>query len=105
MNIQQQEHGAVLVVRPDGPLAGKDASQCRSALDEALRDKLGRVVLDASAIRRSEDAFVDELIGTAPAWGAAVLTARCLGAPSTWPRWRRLRTRRTWCGRRTLAAA
>ena len=32
--------------------------------------------LDSAAIRRSEDAFVDELIGSAPQLGAALLTAR-----------------------------
>ena len=32
--------------------------------------------LDGDAIRRSEDAFVDDLIGSAPAQGAALLTAR-----------------------------
>ncbi len=32
--------------------------------------------LDGAAIRRSEDAFVDALIGSAPARGAALLTAR-----------------------------
>lgn len=32
--------------------------------------------LDPLTLRRSEDAFVDELIGTAPAHGVAVLTAR-----------------------------
>jgi N-formylglutamate amidohydrolase len=33
-------------------------------------------VLDSAAIRRSEDAFVDELIGSAPVFGIALLTAR-----------------------------
>jgi N-formylglutamate amidohydrolase len=37
---------------------------------------MAAAALDGSAIRRSEDAFVDELIGTAPTHGAAVLTAR-----------------------------
>ena len=37
---------------------------------------MAAAALDAAAIRRSEDAFVDELIGTAPAHGVAVLTAR-----------------------------
>ena len=37
---------------------------------------MAAAILDASAIRRSEDAFVDELIGAAPAHGVAVLAAR-----------------------------
>lgn len=39
-------------------------------------DLMAAAALDAQAIRRSEDAFVDELISGAPALGAAVITAR-----------------------------
>lgn len=37
---------------------------------------MAAAVLDSAAIRRSEDAFVDELIASGPAYGAAVITAR-----------------------------
>jgi N-formylglutamate amidohydrolase len=37
---------------------------------------MAAAVLDAAAIRRSEDAFVDELIACAPACGASTITAR-----------------------------
>ncbi|MGZ3346203.1 MAG: N-formylglutamate amidohydrolase, partial [Caulobacteraceae bacterium] len=37
---------------------------------------MAAAALDAAAIRRSEDAFVDELIATGPACGASVITAR-----------------------------
>jgi len=37
---------------------------------------MAAAALDAAAIRRSEDAFVDELIASGPAHGAAVITAR-----------------------------
>lgn len=39
-------------------------------------DMMAATTLDAVAIRRSEDAFVDELIEAGPRLGAAVLTAR-----------------------------
>lgn len=39
-------------------------------------DMMAAAALDAQSIRRSEDAFVDELIAGAPALGAAVITAR-----------------------------
>jgi N-formylglutamate amidohydrolase len=39
-------------------------------------EMMAAAALDATAIRRSEDAFVDELIGAAPATGVAILTAR-----------------------------
>jgi N-formylglutamate amidohydrolase len=37
---------------------------------------MAAAALDAAAIRRSEDAFVDELIGSGPGYGAAVIAAR-----------------------------
>jgi len=39
-------------------------------------DMMSAAVLDAQAIRRSEDAFVDDLIAAAPNLGAATITAR-----------------------------
>jgi N-formylglutamate amidohydrolase len=39
-------------------------------------DMMAAAALDAHAIRRSEDVFVDELIGRAPELGAAVIAAR-----------------------------
>lgn len=37
---------------------------------------MAAAALDSAAIRRSEDAFVDELIASGPAYGAAVIAAR-----------------------------
>ena len=39
-------------------------------------DMMDAAALDAVAIRRSEDAFVDELVGAAPRLGAALIVAR-----------------------------
>ncbi|WP_374471507.1 N-formylglutamate amidohydrolase [Phenylobacterium sp.] len=39
-------------------------------------DMMAAAALDALSIRRSEDAFVDDLIGAAPDLGAALITAR-----------------------------
>jgi len=39
-------------------------------------DMMAAAALDALAIRRSEDAFVDELVSAAPKLGAALITAR-----------------------------
>ncbi len=43
-------------------------------------DMMAASTLDAQAIRRSEDAFVDNLIAAAPDLGAALITARCARA-------------------------
>ncbi|MBM4025361.1 MAG: STAS domain-containing protein [Planctomycetes bacterium] len=50
MEIQTQYRGAVLVVRPAGPLAGADADTFKTAVQGFVRENLGRVVLDASAL-------------------------------------------------------
>src|SRR6185312_14314062 len=39
-------------------------------------DMMAAAALDAQAIRRSEDAFVDDLVSEAPKLGAAMITAR-----------------------------
>lgn len=40
-------------------------------------DMMAAAALDPQAIRRSEDAFVDDLIAAAPDLGASLITARC----------------------------
>ncbi len=50
MDIQTQYRGAVLVVRPSGPLAGPDADTFKAAMQGFVRENLGRVVIDASAL-------------------------------------------------------
>ena len=50
MEIQTQYRGAVLVVRPSGPLVGTDAETFKTAVDGFMRENFGRVVIDASAL-------------------------------------------------------
>lgn len=54
MEIQEQTKGAVKVLKPRGPLVGKDAEQLKKAASEASTASLGRIVIDASGI-----AYVD----------------------------------------------
>lgn len=50
MKIEQRKHGAVLIIRPDGPLTGSDTRPVRECLDTAMITHAGRFVLDASSI-------------------------------------------------------
>lgn len=50
MEIQEEQHGAVTVLRPVGPLAAADADQAKNRMEDALRISRGRVVLDAAAV-------------------------------------------------------
>ena len=56
MEIKQQQHGAVTVIRPDGALTGDDVNEFTRHVQSALSDSQGRFVLDATDI-----AFVDSL--------------------------------------------
>ena len=54
MDIQTQQCGAVTVVKPDGPLTFAEAEEFKTTFLDVMKDTLGRVILDASAI-----AYVD----------------------------------------------
>lgn len=54
MEITEQRHGAVTVLKPGGPLVQNDAVMFRQRLSDVLTKSMGRFVVDASAI-----AFVD----------------------------------------------
>ena len=45
-----QQRGAVLIVRPDGALTGAEADTFKGRMREFIRENLGRVVIDASAL-------------------------------------------------------
>ncbi|RID92580.1 N-formylglutamate amidohydrolase [Gemmobacter lutimaris] len=73
--IHRTETDAYVLNRPQtarAPLVFSSPHSGR-AYEQAFLD---RVMLDSSQIRSSEDAFVDELIGMAPAAGIPVLAAR-----------------------------
>jgi anti-sigma B factor antagonist len=50
VEIKTSHRGAVLVVRPSGPLTGPDADTFKTAIQGFVRDNLGRVVIDASGL-------------------------------------------------------
>ncbi|MBX9735493.1 MAG: STAS domain-containing protein [Phycisphaerales bacterium] len=54
MQITEQQHGAVTVLSPQGPLVGVDADAFRTAAIEVMGRSRGRFVVDATGI-----AYVD----------------------------------------------
>ncbi len=50
MELATQQKGAVLVVRPAGPLTSAETDAFRDRIRELIRENLGRVVIDASAL-------------------------------------------------------
>jgi anti-anti-sigma factor len=45
-----QQRGAVMVVRPSGPLTSAEAEAFKTRIRELMRENLGRIVIDASAL-------------------------------------------------------
>jgi anti-sigma B factor antagonist len=54
VKLQTEQHGGVAILKPEEPLTNTEADEFKAILLEAVRNNLGRVVLDASAV-----AFVD----------------------------------------------
>lgn len=48
MQVNQQQHGAVIVVKPEGPLIESESAPLRQQLREVRRASMGRFVLDLS---------------------------------------------------------
>ena len=62
MNIEEQRQGAVTVLRPEGPIIGKDAEQFRKKLFQAMSESLGRFVLDASGVAYMDSTGLEALV-------------------------------------------
>ncbi|MFG0294248.1 MAG: STAS domain-containing protein [Phycisphaerales bacterium JB065] len=50
MQIQQYQHGAVTVLKPEGPLVGDDADLFRARTQSTMRSSFGRMVIDACGV-------------------------------------------------------
>lgn len=50
MKINEEKQGAVIVLRPEGPLIEQDAAALRQRLINVLGTSLGRFIIDMSAI-------------------------------------------------------
>ncbi len=62
MKIDLQKYGAVSLVQPGGPLIGDDARQCRAAVRDAIKESLGRVVLDLSSVSYVDSVALELLL-------------------------------------------
>ena len=61
MDIHEQTHGAVSVLKPQGPLVTSDAQQFSERLKDIASRSLGRVVVDASAVAYVDSAGLEVL--------------------------------------------
>ncbi|CAG0996478.1 Putative anti-sigma factor antagonist [Phycisphaerales bacterium] len=83
MDIQEQRHGAVTVVKPVGPLVQADAEQFREHLESVLTRSLGRFVIDASAVPYVDSPGLESLAAATDALIAGGRSLRVCGAGET----------------------
>ena len=62
MELHESKHGAVTVLKPEGPLIGDDAEQFKCKLIEMLSESMGRCVVDASAMPYVDSSGLEVLL-------------------------------------------
>ena len=62
MRIEEQQNGAVMVLRPDGALVGDEAEDFIGRSMTVLKENMGRVILDASSIPYVDSKGLESLV-------------------------------------------
>ncbi|GJM18664.1 MAG: hypothetical protein DHS20C14_08770 [Phycisphaeraceae bacterium] len=62
MEIDEQRHGAVTILRPRGPIAGQDGAGLAHRAKEVLAQSRGRFVLDASDVAFTDSDGLEALL-------------------------------------------
>ncbi len=62
MTINEERHGAVVVVRPSGALVQDDADAFRTRVDAVHERSLGRFIVDLSAVPYADSQGLEALI-------------------------------------------
>ena len=63
MALHEEKHGAVTVLRPEGPMAGADeAEQFKTRILELFNASLGRCVVDVSAVPYVDSRALESLV-------------------------------------------
>lgn len=83
MQVQEQQFGAVTVVKPVGALTGEDADAFRSRTELAMSRAMGRVLIDASAIPYADSRGLEVLVELSDAFSAGGQVLRLCGATET----------------------
>jgi len=83
VEIVEERHGAVTVVKPMGPLVGDDADHLRNKLEETIRKSLGRVVVDGSAVAYLDSAGLEALYDMSDVLAASGQTLRLVAVNET----------------------
>lgn len=83
MQILEQRQGAVLVLRPQGPLIQADAAAFRDRMLDVMGPSMGRVIIDASAIPYVDSLGLEALLDVAEEMSAGGQVLRLCGVNDT----------------------
>lgn len=83
MQIAEQVHGAVTVLRPAGPLTHEHAELFGGAVGNALSKSLGRFVIDATEMAFVDSAGLEALVDSADRLADSGLTLKLFGVNET----------------------
>lgn len=83
MEVQEQRHGAVTVIRPVGPLLQEDAVKFRQRLGDVMARSLGRFVIDASGVAYVDSEGLEVLVQAAEQLSEGGRAMRLSGATET----------------------
>jgi anti-anti-sigma factor len=84
MELSEQHVGAVVVLKPEGPLTGPSSAQTlRTRTERLTSSSLGRVLLDLSAVPFVDSSGIEALLDSADAMSALGMTLRLCGANPT----------------------
>ena len=83
MKIHEQRQGAVIVLKPEGPLIETDAAALKTKLIDTLGASLGRFVLDMSAIPYVDSKGLEALVEVTEELGRGGQALRMCAANKT----------------------
>ncbi len=83
MEITENRHGAVTVVKPMGPLVGPDGERFKAHLTDVIARSLGRFVVDASAVPLIDSRGLEVLVELADGLSDSGQALRLCGAGET----------------------
>jgi len=83
MDIHEQRHGAVTVIKPQGPLVLGDADQFGKHVSDVMSRSLGRCVIDATAVPYVDSQGLEALVKATDDLGTSGRSLRLCGAGET----------------------
>ncbi len=83
MKMEEQQHGAVTVVKVDGPLIDNDAALFLEKMTHLARERMGRIVIDTSKVPYADSKGLEAILDISEALGESGQNLRLCGSTET----------------------